>query len=599
MPGISPDQLIEGAVIKKLPHIFLLLALLLISQPALADCLNAKSYGATGDGIANDAVSLQSGINDAIATSTPLCIPAGTYFTGSTVLTTPSIEGKLIILGSGKGVTLITRTNGVASTVFNIVLTGLSVVEIKDLTILGPTGLSFDNNAIGIFWQTATYITAGNRGHRLRVENVEIKGTLDHAILNSKGGTVEVIDSDLWATDVACAMFESQDVSDSAAFYARGGTWQTPDGDLSSGGSVGLYIHPHISYLVEGVTFKNLGRYGIYQNGSPGSHRKYADCVGCVFINAEFAQTKLTGVSNFIGCQQHGSNGYAFGTLGSSLGGTVNVTGCTFDRAGSVQYGAVGVSNVTFTGCLFQDTRMLSAGNTLGHWEIHSSKFKVTDSAPMAGGVYLRCVSGLTILDNVSFIDDTTTLAYTAFATIQGTNPVLRANHVYVKGGRGSAASFLSSNNSATVQIDDSTFDAGSQPAAIVFDTSFPAGGLTGSNNTFLNGAYVWIIDPNSQQRLTRRVGVNPTVLASAVSISTSTSLMCSYDTHVLTGSAVITNLTGTQVHVGILRFVVGPGASWSTASAGNIAPKTTDPRTPGTVVTFLWDGISGKWLEV
>lgn len=560
------------------------------NDPRVGMYINAKSpaYGAVGDGVTNDAAAIQLGINASVTAGIPLFLPKGDYFTGSTVLTTATTSNaKLQIEGAGKGITRITRTNGVANSVIDIVLTGASsIVKVSNLTIVGPTGLAFDNNAIGINWITAAI------GHRLRVEQVEVTGTLDHSILNSVGGTVEIIDCDLTATDVCCAMFESSDTANSASFYARGGTWQTPNGDLTSLGSVGLYIHPHIPYIVEGVTFKTLGRYAFYQNGSPGSARKYANAIGCVFIDCEMAQTKNTGPSNFTGCQLQGSSS----ALGSSLGGTVNVGGCTFKEGGKIGYGAITVSKVTISNCSFLDTPVFACGDPVGEWEIRASTFRLTDNAP-AGSAFLRCVSGTTILNNVAFIDETGSLSYQSFIVLQGTAPAVRANAVSTKGGRGTLSSGFYG-DVGTLQIENCDFDAGTTKEALYMATGFPAESLTGSNNRFRNGAYVFVQNTATQQRLTRRVGVNPTSVVSAASMSSVTSDMCNYDMHVATGSAAIANLTLPHTHAGILRLVVAAGGTWSTANSGNILPLTTSARAAGAVVTLLWEPTAAKWLE-
>jgi len=120
------------------------------------DILSVKDFGATGDGKANDAEAVKVAIAAGIATNKTVYLPAGDYFTGSSVLTTPATaNGKLRICGAGKGVARITRANGVAATTFEIQLTGPAAsVSVADLSVIGSTGLSHDNKSAGIAGRT-------------------------------------------------------------------------------------------------------------------------------------------------------------------------------------------------------------------------------------------------------------------------------------------------------------------------------------------------------------------------------------------------------------------------------------------------------------
>jgi hypothetical protein len=96
-----------------------------------------------------------------------------------------------------------------------------------------------------------------------------------------------------------------------------------------------------------------------------------------------------------------------------------------------------------------------------------------------------------------------------------------------------------------------------------------------------------------------RRRAMNPNTIASASNINSNSSELSHYDTHVVTGSTTIQNLTGPYAFVGIVRLVVAPGASWALANTGNIAPTTTSARSPGAVVELLWEPTAAKWLEI
>ena len=371
---------------------------------------------------------------------------------------------------------------------------------------------------------------------------------------------------------------------DSAFFYARGGTWQTPNGDLSSGGSVGLYIHPHIPYLVVGVTFQNLGRYGIYQNGTPNAARQPGVAIGCRFINAEMAQTKADGLSVFNGCAVAGSSS----GLGSALGGEVVVAGCSFERT-LLTTGAVHFANLTITGSRFTDAKLIVSGADR-NIQIRGTTFVITDAYTL-GGHILQLGSGMTDLDDVLFYDQTTTAAYQSCLEINATATV-RSSRLRSLGTIRASLGFIYSGGATSVTLDNSDI-AGFINLAL--GTSANTWG--GSNNLFRSGGVKGA--STLQQRFVRRVGVNPQSVGSATTIDVKTANFLSYDTHVVTGSAAIATLGNPYPCAGTLRLVVGPGGTWSTASSGNIMPLTTAARTAGAVVTLLWEPITGKWLEV
>ncbi len=551
-----------------------------------ATMVNAKWFGAKGDGSTNDAAALQATIDVALARSGTVYLPPGTYFTGTQTLTTAALAaGKLRIIGSGKRVSRITRTAGSATTTLDILLTGSSVVEISDLTIDGPTGLGFDNASVGVNWIT------GDTAHRLRLERISVTGTHDAAVQNSGGGRVELVDCDLEATDACVGMFAPAGTDGGgASLLARGGTWKTPNGDLSTQGSVGLYVHPHVPYTVDGVTFEKIGRYGIYQNGSATDARGPAVATGCRFIECEMAQTKGNGVSNFSGCVVKGTSSL----LGSKLNGRVNITGCTFDRGGSIDYGAGAFSDVTVTGCQIIDTPMGVSGATGNRWSIRDTTITITDALTSWLGV--SCVDGLADFDNVTFKDETSTLSYQTFVRMTVGAPVVKLKGCKFRDGRGTLSSGIYQ-AAGTLTIEDCEFVARTTEAIYVQAVMGP-NVLDGENNRFLNGAYVFV-QSGTQQRLVRRRALNPNTVASVTNVNSNTSEFSQYDTHVVTGTTTIASLTQPYAFVGVVRFVVATGASWALGTGGNIAPKTTSARTAGSVVELLWEPIAARWLEV
>ena len=559
-----------------------------VSAVGLDGIYNVRAYGAVGDGVNNDFAAIQAAINDASNAGGQVHFPSGVYFIGTGILTTTAIgAAKLSIRGAGKHLSRILKSAGTPTHTLDVRFTGASVVDVQDLSISGPTGLGFSNGSVGLIWIT------GGLAHQLRLDQVAIMGTHDHGILNSGGGHVELIDVDIESVDVCAAMFESTNTPDCADIVVRGGTWGTPNGDLSSQGSVGLYVHPHIPYNVSGVTFRKLGRYAFYQNGSPGSKRRPSVASHCQLIDCELAQTKGTGLSVFDGCSVRGTSS----GLGSSLGGHVILSGCAFERAGPIGYGPIATSEVLINGSVFVNTPVFSAGGAGKKWQMVGSAFRLNDEGfALPSSQMLACIGGRTVLADSEFVDETTTFAYQTPVALSGTDPHLRLQNVGFSGGKGSLSSGVRA-GAGSIQVESCRFDAGSKKEAISCVGGFPVNGLEGSNNQFLNGAYAFV--SGIQQRLTRRPGVNPLPIASVADMDAGSSAMCNWDTHVVTGGAVINSLANPQGFVGQVSLIAAAGASWSTSAAGNISPLTTAPRSPNTVVTLLWVPTAGKWLEV
>jgi parallel beta-helix repeat protein len=101
---------------------------LLLTNLIAQSSLNAKDYGATGDGTTNDAASLQSAINAAVADGKNLYIPEGEYNCGSTTLT---IGGSIRVFGAGAGQTILKKTVDTADEL--IFATGQSSIEIEGI----------------------------------------------------------------------------------------------------------------------------------------------------------------------------------------------------------------------------------------------------------------------------------------------------------------------------------------------------------------------------------------------------------------------------------------------------------------------------------
>lgn len=131
---------------------------------SLSPFLNAKDFGAVGDGIADDRVAIQAAMDAATAAALPLFIPAGTYRgtrSGSNAwvwkptgpLELQGVAGKTV-LGPKSGLT--------ASACNTIYLQDVSDVLLRDLVIDGNWGNS--NGANGTGGSITTSISASSNG---------------------------------------------------------------------------------------------------------------------------------------------------------------------------------------------------------------------------------------------------------------------------------------------------------------------------------------------------------------------------------------------------------------------------------------------------
>lgn len=197
----------------------------------------------------------------------------------------------------------------------------------RGLTIVGPptTGWTAGRLGAAIDWVRAKTPTGD-----MRIENVTITGGWDAAVTRSGGGTVTVSNSHLEGWEAALKVFESHNNG--------GGQVTVCDSDLvtpaggASTGSIGMYVHPHISCSISRVQMAGWHRYGLYLNGSMSgdgvAHQMFkVTADGCSLIQAGSGDTSIT----LTGCAEKGApkNG------GSLLRGRVASCGTTWSGSGS------------------------------------------------------------------------------------------------------------------------------------------------------------------------------------------------------------------------------------------------------------------------
>lgn len=135
--------------------------------------IDAKAYGAVGDGVTDDTASLQLAINalTAVATHATLFIPAGTYKVTST-LTLPYMQQKRI-LGAGQNASILsaTMTN---SPILKTLYEDTHTIEVSDLGLHFATQRSAANTAAFGIMFSITSAGIGSGFYFWRVSNVTI-----------------------------------------------------------------------------------------------------------------------------------------------------------------------------------------------------------------------------------------------------------------------------------------------------------------------------------------------------------------------------------------------------------------------------------------
>jgi hypothetical protein len=552
------------------------------------DVFNVKAYGAVGDGVTSDTTAVQAAIAAAVAAGGVVFFPNGNYLCG-----TLTVTGGCFIRGAGSGRTTITHTassHGIDITA----ATDGSVVRLEGFTLAGPAGLLNDNGYNGIRW-----IAASTFNSEFYVNDVKITGTFDAGVQRSGGGYFEMDGCEIEATDVPVAFFESSNTADSGYFVMTRTRLSTPASTDSS--SVGVYIHPHLRYTISECDFDaTIDRYGVYENGSPTSAREPATISDCHF-RCGVLQAKNNGITNVIGCTGSGAGA-------SVIEGEVNFVGGSYEDRSMFTAQTTTLNRISFRGVKFKNCSTGSMQGLAGS-ELNMSGCDFYITSPVgtqAGGcVTVTGASATVILDDCSITDDSTVETTNQTINISGASCRILIDGLKTYGVRATnGGGVIRIGADPTVfEVNNCVFDCGSAGATtkIINLVTITADKLHGSNNRFIGASTADVIysATSVQQRMVRRAGVNPTSVASAASIVTNSAAWLNYDTHVITGSAAIANLTAPYPCVGTIRLVVATGGTWSLANSGNIVPRVTTARTANDVIELLWEPTAAKWLEV
>lgn len=243
--------------------------------------LNVKSFGAVGNGVANDSPAIQAAINQAAVTGGPVFFPAGTYIIGAS-LSIPAVEG-LIIQGTGWGSSL-KLAAGVNDYVMRF--TGSDTrVTIRDLEIDGnhlqQTGASggifangavscrFDNLHFTFCRDDALYLGPQNGavfGHNNRV----IGCLFDQSTGSAGPGRGIHTDSSDENQIIACDFeYLGGAGTNPAAIYDQAGTQFIQSCNFVNGGhdARGVHVQDTKSTKIEGCNFDGLAGDNVFIAG--------------------------------------------------------------------------------------------------------------------------------------------------------------------------------------------------------------------------------------------------------------------------------------------------------------------------------------------
>lgn len=325
----------------------------------------------SGNGTANR-LALQSAASGA-QPGDVLELPAGTYevdITGGSI----SLVRSISIVGAGQTATILDVLPKAPTTaltpLFDVATTAPdgSAFLLQDLTVQGTTTGVNAGSSCAIRWSRS-----GSVG-RLRLERVTITGLFDSGVQRSGKGRFEIIDCDINAYEAPVKAFESTDSAGEAECIIINGLHTGFD---SKSTSIGIYIHPNVSFLCSGTHYKNFSRFAFYANGTPGNDPKYFTVTDVEVEDCSLAQTASGASPVFVRVFHHGVNPAGGEGL---IKGDVTFVDCDLRPSGSTGL-MQGPHEITYVNCWIEPQRIfLSAGvNTSGtfrfincHWKLEN-----------------------------------------------------------------------------------------------------------------------------------------------------------------------------------------------------------------------------------
>lgn len=555
---------------------------------------------------------LAAAVAEAVAAKKKLMLPSDTlevhYTEGAVGM---PIGGNLWVDGYGEGTSVIDMypKGPLSGAIVGLAVTGglgTRRVKLSNFTAHGPTVVDtvpvpYDvplHSSYFFQWFETSFDSV------FITQNVEITGLLGTGISRSGGG--------LWIDDgcqvnayaVPYSFFESTNTANEAreAMFLSSKTKLSAYDSQST--SVGLYIHPHMSYIITGGFFDNFGRFGIYQNGSPTNVPHINLCTNSGFEHCA-VQTK-GGRSQYTSCKfwghtpipgSNGPGGDGLANQGFAFFDDVHFGDCDFYNAND--FGWVGDESheATFDACRLH----MGAGtvNSLGASTAGDDTYRFRNCEwYIDGGAALNAPSsfnGRVYMENCSAESTATAVAAGYFIQANGGEW-----WVDVKGrNMRTAALFTDGSSVANIHVDELDWHTAVDVAAI-FATAAGSPSIDGRDIKVSGaGTLAAQSDGTDQLRLIRGVGQNPATVASAATIDTNVPAWGRYDTHVLTGATQINTLANPWPFVGRVTLIAATSATWSLGTAGNILPRSIRPMVAGDVRVLEWVPSISKWCEV
>lgn len=330
--------------------------------------MNAKWFGAKGDGIAVDTATLQDAVNYSASLGNGLLIPAGTYLVGNIII--PSNSN---IQGSGIDSTILKRTGNLSAAIFEAVTYGNLSATRQNIAI---SGITFDvnNDPLGscIYVLNVTNFTVRDcimKNHPIWGIHVGIEGArastttitcFDILIENCRFPTCGT-------TYEGVALFNAKNCVVSNCYFA---------GKTSSVGiGVGLY-QVLVGVTVENCTFENIEKgsyYAISVDEVTYSNCRFLNCTSLGIQGANesdnglFGRTDARGVS-VVGCYFYNCDVACI--IGAVTGGYVgdcvfeaNIDNALVIAGGLLLSGATSAPclGLMIQGCMFRNN---NSGNT-------------------------------------------------------------------------------------------------------------------------------------------------------------------------------------------------------------------------------------------
>jgi hypothetical protein len=208
---------------------------------------NVLNYGAKGDGMTDDRSSIQSAVDAATINGGIVYLPRGTYITKSEII----LKSNVVFKGAGKGFTILKAGTGWTNSNGGMITFHLDSknIRIQDLTIDGNKTILPSQQHCGIYSYNRTE-AVHSYPNDVYLNNIEVKGTSDHAIAFPTGTNIQIVDS--W-------IHNTGDQGNAAGIYFGGDHLKVSNCIVDSVYQHGIYLSYGHDDLIENSFFRHNG----------------------------------------------------------------------------------------------------------------------------------------------------------------------------------------------------------------------------------------------------------------------------------------------------------------------------------------------------